>query len=106
MHEGLEPTGFYNTDDVPLYRLKPGWKLQGLTFEAKGFISSPSESEVLILPVQCAVVKDEPCPDRIVEDGFGGAWAKCDRPDCDLYVVRPGKVQCSCESPNTPEEDN
>lgn len=29
-----------------------------------------------------------------VSDGFGGQWLKCDRDDCDLKVVRPGKVQC------------
>lgn len=34
---------------------------------------------------------------RVVEDGHGGAWVKCDRADCDLHVVRPGKAQCSCE---------
>lgn len=61
MHEGLEPTGFYNTDDVPLYRLKPGWKLQGLTFEVKRFIALGSgESEEYIVPVQCAVVREDP----------------------------------------------
>lgn len=32
----------------------------------------------------------------VVEDGFGGQWIKCSR-TCDLRVVRPGKVQCSCE---------
>lgn len=30
-------------------------------------------------------------------DGFGGCWQRCNRPDCDLHVVRPGKVQCSYE---------
>ena len=37
-----------------------------------------------------------------VEDGFGGAWVKCDDPRCDLEVVRPGKVQCSdfCDESN------
>lgn len=33
--------------------------------------------------------------DGVIEDGFGGAWIKCS-PTCDLQVVRPGKVQCSC----------
>lgn len=31
----------------------------------------------------------------IIEDGFGNTWARCQLPDCDLHVVRPGKVQCS-----------
>jgi hypothetical protein len=34
---------------------------------------------------------------RIIEDGFGNSWRRCARKDCDLQVVRPGKVQCSCE---------
>lgn len=32
-----------------------------------------------------------------IEDGFGNYWPRCKRPDCDLEVVRPGKVQCSHE---------
>jgi len=33
-----------------------------------------------------------------VEDGHGGCWVKCQLPDCGLEVVRPGKVQCWCDS--------
>jgi hypothetical protein len=33
----------------------------------------------------------------IVEDGFGGEWSLCDRINCGLEVVRPGKVQCWCD---------
>lgn len=33
--------------------------------------------------------------EKTIEDGFGGCWVKCDHPDCDLQVVRPGKVQCN-----------
>jgi hypothetical protein len=33
-----------------------------------------------------------------IEDGFGGAWETCDRVNCGLRVVRPGKVQCWCDS--------
>lgn len=33
-------------------------------------------------------------PDQVVTDGFGSEWLKCDRNDCDLHVVRPGKAQC------------
>lgn len=29
-----------------------------------------------------------------IEDGFGGYWTTCG-PDCDLQVMRPGKVQCN-----------
>lgn len=25
-------------------------------------------------------------------------WLKCTRQDCGLHVVRPGKVQCFCDS--------
>ena len=32
-----------------------------------------------------------------IEDGFGGCWGKCEKPDCGLHVVRPGKVQCWCD---------
>jgi hypothetical protein len=32
-----------------------------------------------------------------VRDGHGNEWLKCG-PDCDMEVVRPGKVQCSCEN--------
>jgi hypothetical protein len=35
-------------------------------------------------------------PPQMIEDGFGNSWQKCARLDCDLHVVRPGKVQCSC----------
>lgn len=33
--------------------------------------------------------------DRTIEDGFGGCYQKCDDPQCELEVVRPGKVQCN-----------
>lgn len=32
-----------------------------------------------------------------VADGYGNQWEKCG-PECDMEVVRPGKVQCSCEN--------
>lgn len=32
----------------------------------------------------------------IFGDGFGNEWVRCS-PNCDAHVVRPGKVQCSCE---------
>jgi hypothetical protein len=31
-----------------------------------------------------------------IADGFGNEWLKCG-PDCDMEVVRVGKVQCSCQ---------
>jgi hypothetical protein len=34
---------------------------------------------------------------KTVRDGFGGVWQKCQRPDCGLSVVWPGKVQCWCD---------
>ena len=35
--------------------------------------------------------------DRTLYDGHGTIWEKCDRVDCGLHVVRPGKAQCPCE---------
>lgn len=32
-----------------------------------------------------------------VDDGFGSVWPMCDRPDCDLHVVRPGVARCEDE---------
>lgn len=37
--------------------------------------------------------KDDPKA-REVDDGFGNVWLLCGREDCDLDIVRPGKVQC------------
>ncbi len=33
----------------------------------------------------------EPC---CIDDGFGNEWPLCDKTDCRLQVVRPGKVEC------------
>jgi hypothetical protein len=34
-----------------------------------------------------------------IADGFGNTWKKCERENCGLEIVRPGKVQCVlCES--------
>ena len=33
----------------------------------------------------------------IVDPITGEEWDLCDRPDCDLEIVRPGKVQCRCD---------
>lgn len=30
-----------------------------------------------------------------LDDGFGNLWDKCRAKECDLEIVRPGKVQCS-----------
>lgn len=49
--------------------------------------------------VRCTVLHSRPCVlKNIVTDGFGNIWQKCNKPECDLHVVRPGKVQCSCEN--------
>ena len=35
---------------------------------------------------------------RVVVDPITGEeWDLCDRSDCDLEIVRPGKVQCRCD---------
>ena len=31
-----------------------------------------------------------------IDDGFGNFWPLCKR-ECELQVVRPGKVQCECD---------
>lgn len=31
----------------------------------------------------------------VVEDGWGNQWPVCGHNECDLEIVRPGKVQCS-----------
>ena len=35
-----------------------------------------------------------------INDGFGSTWQLCSRQDCGLHVVRPGKVQCWCDTEN------
>lgn len=35
--------------------------------------------------------------ERTIDDDFGSVWRLCERADCDLQVVRPGKVQCRGE---------
>jgi hypothetical protein len=37
--------------------------------------------------------------EKAIKDGFGNRWLKCEHSECDLQVVRPGKVRCSgfCE---------
>ncbi len=37
------------------------------------------------------------CPSDAVCDGHGMVVTKCERLDCGLHVVRPGKVQCWCD---------
>ena len=34
-----------------------------------------------------------PIPNYI-DDGFGTEWKLCDKPNCQLAVVRPGKAEC------------
>lgn len=35
---------------------------------------------------------------EILDDGFGNSWRKCNKKNCALEIVRPGKVQCEiCE---------
>lgn len=37
--------------------------------------------------------------DKWLDDGFGTRWIKCDRKDCGLQIVRPGKAQCAHGEP-------
>lgn len=43
--------------------------------------------------------------DRTLDDGFGNIWHKCERSDCGMEVVRPGKVQCTKEPCGAPMSD-
>jgi hypothetical protein len=38
---------------------------------------------------------------KTITDGYS-EWVKCDRKDCGLEVVRPGKVQCWCDTAKGP----
>lgn len=39
--------------------------------------------------------------DDHLDDGFGNQWRKCGKADCDLKIVRLGKVQCvKCDNAN------
>lgn len=40
-----------------------------------------------------------------VADGFGSEWIRCG-PNCDLQVVRPGKVQCNETDPSCPNRED
>ena len=44
----------------------------------------------------CSRARPLPVDNDMVEDDHGNGWFKCG-PECDMEVVRPGKVQCSCE---------
>jgi hypothetical protein len=48
----------------------------------------------------------DPKTGRSIEDGFGNVWELCGRPDCELEVVRPGKVQCWCDIEDGPIYDD
>ena len=66
-----------------LDRIHPGW--DGTTL--------PS-----LDPLRAAAKHARRRPERVIEDGFGSTWTMCDRPDCDLHVVRPGTARCyRCE---------
>jgi hypothetical protein len=38
---------------------------------------------------------------KTISDGYQ-EWVKCDRKDCGLHVIRPGKVQCWCDDQQGP----
>lgn len=38
---------------------------------------------------------------KTISDGYQ-EWSMCDRKDCGLHVVRPGKVQCWCDDSEGP----
>lgn len=43
---------------------------------------------------------------RIISDGFSCEWQLCDKEDCQLHVVRPGKAQCDlCDENKIPDQN-
>jgi hypothetical protein len=77
-------------------------KHQGFPFEILEFKGLSSLHESITFWVDGV----DPDDDEYVRDGHGNEWAKCG-PDCDMEVVRVGKVQCSCrEQQVNPELTN
>jgi hypothetical protein len=33
-------------------------------------------------------------PPRLMTDGHGNWWERCNRDDCDLHITRPGEADC------------
>jgi hypothetical protein len=64
---------------------------QGIQFEILEFKGISSLHDSITFWVDGV----DPDDDEYVRDGHGNEWAKCG-PDCDMEVVRVGKVQCSC----------
>lgn len=65
----------------------------------------PSDSPIYLTweEQQAARAGIEPPSDgRTVDDTFGNVWHLCDRANCGLEVVRPGKVQCWCDRGDGP----
>ena len=50
-------------------------------------------SGVYVYSGDCPLHRIEPEP-RYIDDGFGTEWKLCDKPNCQLAVVRPGKAEC------------
>lgn len=62
--------------------------------------SEPHTIPDCLLPMSPSLWTCKPAqPEREISDGCGSTWLKCERANCGLEVVRPGKVQCDvCES--------
>jgi hypothetical protein len=67
-------------------------KHQGFPFEILEFKGLSSLHESITFWVDGV----DPDDDEYVSDGHGNEWVRCG-PYCDMEVVRPGKVQCSCQ---------
>jgi hypothetical protein len=63
------------------------------TFQRSALVVKPEATKWITL--ESIAKNDKPMKQEYITDGFGNEWAKCG-PDCDMEVVRPGKVQCSC----------
>jgi hypothetical protein len=66
-------------------------KHQGFQFEILEFKGLSSLHDSITFWVDGV----DPDDNEYVSDGHGNEWMRCG-PDCDMEVVRVGKVQCSC----------
>jgi hypothetical protein len=91
------------TPDLLLGFLKISCKYEWIPSDTRDRIAG---EESFRFPASEQTLLDDIEKKNIVDDGFGNAWAKCGHSECDLHVVRPGKVQCNryCENEETEED--
>jgi hypothetical protein len=77
-------------------RLTAAWRLvrYGTVFLGDSVWLEKEEARALALEVLSELPAKLFDAETEIEDGCGNRWSLCG-PECELYVVRPGKVQCS-----------